>query len=549
MADAMVGAAPSVRGVPAMRRLRVAVCTGSDQVERWQADCLQRLSANDSVEWFIAPADRRAAPDRVGPAWARYKRANCRSQSGRLAPLAVCAAASRPGSTPCPLDVVLVFGGARPSDDLVRHARYGAWAFEHDQAHNAPPFFWALRRGDPVTLVRLLRFAPGPSSVLAEATLPTALRSYTRQLDAARLLAPALLEHTCRRVETDAVAETRPASAASADRRPRLRDCLSLSLRTIASRASNAFSLLFHHDQWAVGVVSQPAHGFLTDRPHSATHWYTAGKRSAFLADPFAVETRDGLVILAETYDYAEGVGHIAAVTVGPSGASQLRTVLSPPFHLSYPVLIEDAGEQYCLPEASASGQLRLWRARRFPYEWEPADVLLDNTRALDATPLFHEGRWWLFAALKEGPAALSLNAWHSESLRGAWTRHTLNPLKLDIASSRPAGTFFTHEGRLYRPAQDGSTTYGGAISICRIDRLSPTEFAETVVARVRPDPRGPYPAGLHTLCALGDRTLIDGKRRIFIPAAFRAQCAAWARQLARPSRASTPSNIAAFSL
>jgi hypothetical protein len=33
----------------------------------------------------------------------------------------------------------------------------------------------------------------------------------------------------------------------------------------------------------------------------------------------------------------------------------------------------------------------------------------------------------------------------------------------------------------------------------------------------VRPDPAGPYPAGLHTIAAAGDRTLLDGKRRVFV--------------------------------
>jgi hypothetical protein len=61
--------------------------------------------------------------------------------------------------------------------------------------------------------------------------------------------------------------------------------------------------------------------------------------------------------------------------------------------------------------------------------------------------------------------------------------------------------------------AQDCSETYGGAVTLNRIIRLTPEEYEEETVTVVRPDPDGPYPAGLHTLSAFDDWTLIDGKR------------------------------------
>ena len=84
------------------------------------------------------------------------------------------------------------------------------------------------------------------------------------------------------------------------------------------------------------------------------------------------------------------------------------------------------------------------------------------------------------------------------------------------MRSSRPAGTPFRIEGALYRPAQDCSRTYGGAVAINRVDELSPTGFEERLVTRLCPDPAGPYPTGLHTICAAGDQTIIDGKRQEF---------------------------------
>ena len=45
---------------------------------------------------------------------------------------------------------------------------------------------------------------------------------------------------------------------------------------------------------------------------------------------------------------------------------------------------------------------------------------------------------------------------------------------------------------------------------------LTPTEFTEEVVAVVKPEQASPWSAGLHTLSAVGDLTLIDGKRMVF---------------------------------
>ena len=52
---------------------------------------------------------------------------------------------------------------------------------------------------------------------------------------------------------------------------------------------------------------------------------------------------------------------------------------------------------------------------------------------------------------------------------------------------------------------------------------MTPDEFEEEVVARLQPDPAGPCPDGMHTLSAVGDLTLVDGKRHELLPAPLSA--------------------------
>jgi len=91
------------------------------------------------------------------------------------------------------------------------------------------------------------------------------------------------------------------------------------------------------------------------------------------------------------------------------------------------------------------------------------------------------------------------------------------NPVKIDPRSARPAGHLFIHDNRLYRPAQDFSRTYGGALRINRIDTLTETEFRESAAGVVRP-PRKRFTKGLHTISCAGAWCIVDAKRYVFEP-------------------------------
>jgi hypothetical protein len=98
----------------------------------------------------------------------------------------------------------------------------------------------------------------------------------------------------------------------------------------------------------------------------------------------------------------------------------------------------------------------------------------------------------------------------------GPWRPHALNPIAVDVRGSRPAGTPFRADGILYRPAQDGTSGYGRAVAINRVDLLTPSDFRETTVRRIAA--LGGRGGGIHTLSAVGESTLVDGKIRRVVP-------------------------------
>ncbi|HTP38561.1 MAG TPA: hypothetical protein VMI92_03190 [Steroidobacteraceae bacterium] len=272
-------------------------------------------------------------------------------------------------------------------------------------------------------------------------------------------------------------------------------------------------------DIWRPAIIGAPlasilARGSVADLP---LVWLPDMGSFRFMADPFGI-WRDGrLHVFVETYDYRVRIGRIE-VLVYDANLTLLERLpaLAEPWHLSYPFVFEAEGETWMLPEAHKSRSLTLYRATAFPARWERAHRLALDHVPIDATPMFHAGRWWLFytVAVREIDKTAALHLAWAERLAGPWHPLAQNPVRFDVASCRPGGTPAVLEGRVMLPVQDCTRTYGGAIRPLWFDLLTPQQ----VVAA--PGPPLPIPAalapfteGLHTLSAAGAVTLIDAKR------------------------------------
>lgn len=290
---------------------------------------------------------------------------------------------------------------------------------------------------------------------------------------------------------------------------------------------------LFRYDMWNVGIVNEPIGAFLESNTADERDiiWFPRLRRGMYLADPFGIPRDGKIFVFCETYDYRSLKGVISCVELSEDGqASPPKLVLRLPFHVSYPYLVEYRGDIYCVPETAEGQEVGLYKAENFPYEWKKVRTLISGVAGIDNTIFRKDGRWWLMCTDLRDHPNLKLHVWYASDLLGPWKPHERNPVKVDRGSARPAGTPFTLNEQLYRPAQDSSRTYGGRVVIQRMIRLTPAEFEETTAAAVEPSKSGPYPDGLHTVSAVGDMTLIDGKRTAF----FRSGLKSGLRESAR---------------
>ena len=233
-----------------------------------------------------------------------------------------------------------------------------------------------------------------------------------------------------------------------------------------------------------------------------------------YWSDPFLV-SREGLhYIFIEEKIYQTKRGRIACLVLDADGRLlSNEPVLERPYHLSYPFLFEYEGQLYMLPESAENRSLDVYRCTHFPTHWEFVRTLMENTYIVDATLLPYDGKWWLFANIKENQNRSSLDRlflyYADTPLTTDWKPHPANPVVDDIRRARPAGAIFTHNGHLIRPSQDSLRRYGYALNFNRITKLTPIEYEEVLEGRLEP-PGGKRILATHTFNSNGQLTVLD---------------------------------------
>ena len=236
------------------------------------------------------------------------------------------------------------------------------------------------------------------------------------------------------------------------------------------------------------------------DSPH-ACHW----------ADPVIFE-REGQTWLffEETVDPSR-VGHICCGRLTPDGdLVDVRAVLQQPHHLSFPQIIVADGEVFMLPEGAQGGGVDLCRARRFPDEWALEKRLLDF-RCVDSSGFRASESWWMTTSPQVVPGHAPIT-WllRADRLTGPWEFQPGGVVASDVRVARGAGSVFERSGRLIRPSQDCSVSYGHALVLNEIVSLHEPQYRERTICRVESGWM-PRLAGVHSYSRIGEWEAIDG--------------------------------------
>jgi hypothetical protein len=228
-------------------------------------------------------------------------------------------------------------------------------------------------------------------------------------------------------------------------------------------------------------------------------------------ADPFVAECQGRNWLFVEELPRNSTRGRLTCLEVLKNGSfAKPFVVLEKPYHISYPFIVQQGEDFFLLPESGENYIVELYRATRFPYEWQLEKVLCEGMPLVDTTPFYLNGTWYFFTTTFG--AGMETFLFYATSLDGEWHYHPRNPICSDVRRARSAGALFYRNGRLIRPTQDCSVRYGYAIVLNEVLRISTREYEDRVVEVIYPNwTRGL--SGTHTLNSSADLEVIDGLR------------------------------------
>ena len=513
----MAAVAPAA--TPGPRKLRVGLFAPARLQPRWVVEAFAKVAASDFAEIaLISMAMGAKSPSNASWLWKAYGALDRRlfraGDPDALLDLArhvrhrkITGAEANPDRfVELDLDVAFALGDF---DDTALDgvARYGVWRFQADGARE-------VVEGAPLTGSALqVRLEPGAEPKLAyQSWSRTCLFSVARNRGELLAKTSEFAWRALREAHRSGFAWLEQCkSLARGEGELGLRPRIFPVLRSAAARA---LERTLQREQWFIawkksgdGPIAPDLAGFTRIVPPPDRTW----------ADPFAVEKDARRFVFFEELPFSAGKAHISVIEIGRDGCwSPPARVLERDHHLSYPFVFEHEDALYMIPETAQAGTVELYRCEEFPLRWRREKILIEGVRLADAT--LHRGaeRWWMFANGAAGSSRVfddELHIFYSESLLGEWRPHARNPVKSDARCTRPAGRLYWRGGALYRPAQICAPAYGAGLSINRVLRLTPHEYAERQVERVLPDhARGLL--GLHTLNCAGELTVVDALTR-----------------------------------
>lgn len=423
------------------------------------------------------------------------------------------------------LDLIIRFGFNIIRGPILEVPKYGVWSFHHGdylKYRGGPPGFWEIYFNDPWSGAILQRLTDklDDGIMLYSSSFKTNFTSYNKNKNNLFWGTTKWPSTVCRNIlneNDESIFKKSEISTAPIYRAPTNLQTLRFIFKTIANKIETSFpgQSPKNRELWAVGIIDKPVNTLINSLQPVKIEWLEppAGR---FYADPFIIKKDNNHYLFIEDFSYSAERGRISVIeTVDFKTYSEPTPAIEQPFHLSYPFIVEHEGEYYCIPEQCESGEIALYQAKSFPFDWYKKTTLVADFPGVDPTLIQKDGLWWMFTANHSDHDSSKLYLFYADHLEGPWTPHRLNPVKQFPQKTRPAGRIFTYNNRLIRPSQNCTATYGGSTIFNEITKLTKTEYQEIYIGELFPNIKSKFPDGLHHISPEEDITIVDGKRWI----------------------------------
>jgi hypothetical protein len=279
------------------------------------------------------------------------------------------------------------------------------------------------------------------------------------------------------------------------------------------------FKKLLFQSIWKVGIVDIPIEK-IKSNSYKVKWLKNSPKYFGFYADAFHLIIKNKNYLIFEDYSFILRKGRISIAEIQDLKLVNKKIILEDK-HLSYPYIIEHNQVLYMICESYKAKNLRLYEINQENLTLKFIKNIFENHEAIDPTIFKYNQKFWLFSTKKENPNG-ELYLSYSDDLLNDFCPHPQNPIKVSYQSSRPAGTIFEKDGKIFRPSQYCKNIYGEKIIINQIIKLDEHEYREEELYEISSTLNHNYKTkkmfGIHNISPYGNKTIIDGCFQIFAP-------------------------------
>lgn len=233
---------------------------------------------------------------------------------------------------------------------------------------------------------------------------------------------------------------------------------------------------------WIVGYRRAESGKTILDGYGEGFHWIKP-TREGWYADPITRVIDGRLCIFVEKCLWSNSKGEIALICVDSNNYSYTeRTIVSEPFHLSYPEIFEYNGSRYMIPESSEKSQIRVYKQGEDIKEWNLVNTIDTDYKLVDTVVSIDNNNILLLASdqatdnpFKNRLRFYKMNLSDSPEIS-----------EIDIGNrsydyeSRNGGSLITKDGNIYRVIQDSDDgQYGRNILIRKVEKVDKNGFEE----------------------------------------------------------------------
>lgn len=264
-----------------------------------------------------------------------------------------------------------------------------------------------------------------------------------------------------------------------------------------------------NNQNWNIGFVRLTPKELVEKRSLGRVEWMKHHYKDRFFADPFIYSvSEERIIVFVEELEFDKPIGRLSELEVDAKTKRLIskHTLLELDTHLSYPAIIRQGDEVFVCPENGASGKLSLYKYNAANHRLDFVKIIIDKSLA-DATIKQVGNQFYMFAT-KVPSTQEDLYLYKSIHIDREYSEVGL--ISYGRMNSRPGGDLFEVANTLYRPAQNCSKRYGGAVEIMKVLECSSNIYREEHYLSLNPSSFR-YNLGLHTINFHNNLCVIDG--------------------------------------